>query len=76
MTRIGQSSLDTAVYVIGPGNIPLIGNDDIEPGANTNSLIQDVDLLQDGTYYIIATHYGLKYGATAGEFTLTLDPLG
>lgn len=73
MNRIGQSSLDTAVYIIGPGGIPLDGNDDIAPGENTNSLIDDVDLLQDGTYYIIATHYGLRYGATAGEFTLTLD---
>jgi hypothetical protein len=73
MTRIGLSSLDTAVYIIGPGNIPLAGSDDIAPGENTNSLTDDIDLLQDGTYYIIATHYGLRYGATAGDFTLSLD---
>ncbi|NDJ84576.1 MAG: hypothetical protein GYB66_01695 [Chloroflexi bacterium] len=72
MRAVGNSSLDTAVYVLDPSNVPLAGNDDIEPGVDTNSLITDLQLPRDGTYYIIATHYGLQYGATSGNYTLTL----
>jgi hypothetical protein len=41
-------------------------------GENTNSLIADFTLPQDGQYIIIATHYGALYGGTTGTYQLTL----
>ncbi len=74
MTRTGNNTpLDTAIYIVDSTGAQLDGNDDIEPGVNTNSRISELQLPPfDGTYYIIATHYGLQYGATTGEFTLRL----
>lgn len=73
LSRIGTGSLDTAVYILDQSGVPLIGNDDIIPGENTNSRIQEYQLVFDGTYYIIATHYGLRYGATQGNYRLQLS---
>lgn len=73
LSRIGTGSLDTAVYILDQTGVPLIGNDDIIPGENTNSRIQEYQLVFDGTYYIIATHYGLRYGATQGNYRLQLS---
>lgn len=76
MARIGNTtSLDTAVYILDPLLTQVANNDDIEVGENTNSLIDEYQLDRDGTYYIIATRYGLSYGATTGDFTLNLDCL-
>lgn len=72
MTKVGTSSLDPALYIMTPDNVQLAFNDDIEPGVDVNSRIDRQELPQDGTYYIIATHYGLQYGATTGSFTLRL----
>lgn len=69
------ASLDTALYILDPLLVQVANNDDIEPGINTNSRIQEYQLERDGTFYIIATHYGLKYGATFGDFVLSLDCL-
>jgi hypothetical protein len=70
-------NLDTAVYVLGPAPayLQLSFNDDIEPGVNTNSRITSVQLQEDGTHYIVATHYGLRYGGTEGNYTLNLTQL-
>ncbi|MBI5931635.1 MAG: pre-peptidase C-terminal domain-containing protein [Chloroflexi bacterium] len=70
-------NLDTAVYLIGPNNTLFASNDDISAGTdtearNTNSRITGFVLTQEGTYYIIATHYGLRYGGTQGPFSLNL----
>ncbi|MCB9435824.1 MAG: PPC domain-containing protein [Anaerolineales bacterium] len=73
LSRIGTGSLDTAVYVLDPTGVQAVGNDDIIPGENTNSRIQEYQLAFDGTYYIVATHYGLRYGATQGNFRLQLS---
>ncbi len=64
--------LDTALYLISPENIQVAFNDDVIPGENTNSVIESATLASTGTYYIIATHYGLNVGGTEGTFNLTL----
>jgi hypothetical protein len=78
MQRTG-GTLDTAVYLISPQGIQLAGNDDIvDPitGArDTDSLIDTFDIQATGTYYIIATHYGLLFGGTTGTYSLTLFEL-
>ncbi len=71
MNRI-NGTLDTAVYLLDPNGLPLAGNDDIQPGVITDSQITEVTLSFSGTYYIIATHYGLQYGATSGDYQLSL----
>ncbi|MFP4323896.1 MAG: hypothetical protein ACLFTK_15685, partial [Anaerolineales bacterium] len=76
-----SGTLDTALYLIDPTGLQVANNDDIgtiDPATgerDTNSLIDGVTLDQDGTYYIIATHYGLQYGGTIGTFNLTLFQL-
>jgi hypothetical protein len=65
-------TLDPALYLISPEGIQLDYNDDVTPGENPNSLIDTVTLASTGTYYIIATHYGLHVGGTFGTYELTL----
>ncbi len=65
-------TLDTAVYLISPEGIQVAYNDDATPGENRNSVIAKATLASSGTYYIIATHYGLSFGGTQGTYTLTL----
>lgn len=64
--------LDPAVYLIQPEGIQVAFNDDIDAGNNKNSAISKVTLPSSGTYYIIATHYGLAYGGTSGMYNLSL----
>lgn len=70
-----NETLDTALFLLDPNGVPLDSNDDIQPGEITDSLIDDITLQVDGTYYIIATHYGLQYGATEGDFQLIVSGL-
>jgi hypothetical protein len=71
MTAQG-GTLDPALYLISPEQIQISYNDDVTPGENANSVIDKVTLPSTGTYYIIATHYGLNVGGTQGTFNLTL----
>ncbi len=75
-----SGNLDTAVYLIGPNNQVFAANDDISAGSdtearNTNSRIGGFVLTAEGTYYIVATHYGLRFGGTQGPFSLSLSLL-
>ena len=65
-------TLDPALYLISPEQIQIDYNDDVTAGENPNSVIEQVTLPSTGTYYIIATHYGLNVGGTQGTFNLTL----
>jgi hypothetical protein len=66
-------TLDPALYLINSEGIQLNYNDDIAPqGENRNSAIQQEPLAFTGTYYIIATHYGLNVGGTQGTYELSL----
>lgn len=70
-----SGTLDTTLYLIGPTGTPLAENDDAVVGENTNSLISNFTLPQDGQYIIIATHFGGLYGGTTGTYQLTLTQL-
>ncbi len=65
-------TLDPALYLISPEGIQVDYNDDVTPGENPNSVIEKATLASAGTYYIIATHYGLNFGGTQGTYNLTL----
>ena len=70
-----QGSLDPGLYVIGPDGALVAQNDDAVAGENTNSLIANLTLPADGTYIIIATHFGGPYGGTTGAYSLTFTQL-
>lgn len=71
-----SDTLDPTLYLLSQDGIQIAFNDDTPDQSgdtrNTNSLIQNVQLTSNGTYYIIATHYGQEYGGTVGSYTLTL----
>lgn len=74
MTGTG-GTLDPALYLIEPSGTQIDFNDDIVASGesrNPNSSIQNKTLAFTGTYYIIATHYGLNVGGTEGTFNLSL----
>lgn len=70
-----SGTLDPAVYLISPEGLPQAFNDDIIPGEDTNSLIDSFTVESTGRYFIIATHYGLQYGGTTGNYNLSLFQL-
>ena len=70
-----QGSLDPLLYVIGPAGELVAQNDDAVAGENTNALIANLTLPADGTYIIIATHFGGPYGGTTGAYSITLTQL-
>jgi Bacterial pre-peptidase C-terminal domain len=78
MQRTG-GTLDTALFLISPQTVQIANNDDVTNPVtgerDTNSLIDSVTLTSTGTYYVLATHYGLQYGGTTGTYNLTLFEL-
>jgi uncharacterized protein YfaP (DUF2135 family) len=70
-----QGSLDPLLFVIGPSGEFIAQNDDAVAGENTNALIANLALPVDGTYIIIATHFGGPYGGTTGAYQLTFTQL-
>ncbi len=70
-SRIG-GTLDPALFLLTQEQLKVAFNDDVSPGENPNSVIDKVTLPSTGTYYIIATHYGLNFGGTTGTYDLTL----
>jgi hypothetical protein len=73
MNAAPGTNLDTNLYLIGPNGGVVTRNDDSAPGENTNALINNFTLPEDGQYIIIATHYGERFGVSSGAYTLTLD---
>ncbi len=75
---MASQTLDTNLYLISPGDRELAANDDADPnllsatGRNTDSLISEFVLPDNGPYVIIATRFGNQYGGTIGVYTLTL----
>jgi hypothetical protein len=51
-------------------------NDDAVAGEDTNSLIANLEIPQDGRFIVIATRFGILYGATTGSYQLTLVEQG
>lgn len=67
-----NGTLDPVLFLLDPAGIQVAENDDAEGGGKTNSLIREYTLPADGRYIIIATHFGGRYGVTAGDYNLTL----
>lgn len=74
--RIGMDAtagtLDTTLFLLSPDGAQLAFNDDAVINETTNSLIDNFTLPADGTYIIVATHYGLLYGGTSGTYNLSV----
>lgn len=70
-----SGTLDPTLYLISPSGTQVAENDDAVAGENTNSLIADLTLPEDGQYIIIATHFGALYGGTTGTYQLSLTQL-
>jgi uncharacterized protein YfaP (DUF2135 family) len=68
-------SLDPLLYLIAPSGTLVASNDDAVAGENTNSLIANFTLPEDGQYIIIATHFGGLYGGTTGTYQLSYSQL-
>ncbi len=68
-----SGNLDTLLFVLDPANNLLDSNDDAVVGEVTNSLISDLALGQDGRYIVLATRFGILYGATNGAYELTVS---
>lgn len=66
-----NGTLDPVLFLIDPNNVQIAENDDANRDT-TNSLINEFTLPEDGRYIIIATHFGARYGVTAGDYRLTL----
>lgn len=77
--RVGMDAtagtLDTTLFLLSPDGAQLAANDDAVVNETTNSLIDQFTLPADGTYIIIATHYGGLYGGTSGTYNLSVVQL-
>ena len=77
--RIGMQAtagtLDTSLYLLSPDGAQIAANDDAVVNETTDSLIDTYTLPADGTYIIVASHYGLLYGGTSGTYNLSLTRL-
>jgi thiol-disulfide isomerase/thioredoxin len=67
-----SGDLDSYLSLLGPDGKEIAFNDDDLSNGGRDSAIRDFTLPADGTYTIIATRYGVKYGATTGSFELVL----
>ncbi len=67
-----NGTLDPVLFLLDPAGVQVSENDDASGGGTTNSLIREFTLPADGRYIIIATHFGGRYGVTAGDYNLTL----
>jgi hypothetical protein len=77
--RVGMDAtagtLDTTLFLLSPDGAQLAVNDDAVVNETTNSLIDAFTLPADGTYIVVATHYGLLYGGTSGTYNLSIVQL-
>lgn len=67
--------LDTVLFLLDPNGFQIADNDDAVVGESTDSLISEFVLPQDGTYTIIATHFGMQYGGTTGAYDISFSRL-
>jgi hypothetical protein len=66
-----NGTLDPALFLMDSKGNQVAQNDDAN-SETTNSLIREFTLPEDGRYIIIATHFGARYGVTAGDYRLNL----
>jgi len=74
--RIGMDAtagtLDPTLFLLSPEGTQMASNDDAVLNETMNSLIDNFTLPADGTYIIVATHYGVLYGGTSGTYNLSV----
>lgn len=73
--RTLRGNLDTFLYLLDANSTQLLINDDVLPPNNTNSEIRTFKIPTSGTYIVVASRYGAKYGGTIGSFELSLTLL-
>ncbi|HVO44201.1 MAG TPA: PPC domain-containing protein, partial [Aggregatilineales bacterium] len=67
-----SGNLDPTLFLIqiNGSSVSQVGfNDDVKPGSSINSEI-DFTFRGDGTFIVVATHYGLELGGTEGQYEL------
>lgn len=76
--RATGGDLDAYLSLLDPAGNEIAFNDDelANLQGTQDAVIANFILPVDGTYTIVATRYGAKYGATAGAFELTLSAGG
>jgi hypothetical protein len=74
--NLTAGNLDTLLLVLDPNGNVVATNDDAVAGEDTNSLIANLEIPQDGRFIVIATRFGILYGATTGSYQLTLVEQG
>jgi hypothetical protein len=67
---INPDGLDTYLIVRAPDGTVLIEADDIEPGEITNTLVEDLELPEDGIYELEVRSWDNRSG---GEYTLSIE---
>jgi hypothetical protein len=65
-----SGNLDTLLQLVDPNGNLIAVNDDSN---GTNSLINNIRIVQTGNYVIVATRYGKDIGGTEGEFELVVS---
>ncbi len=74
--RAKGGNLDTLLFLLSAdGKTVLAQNDDLEPGKDSNSRIDNFDVKTDGSFVVIATRYGVELGGTTGAYELTIARL-
>ncbi|MDQ7037424.1 MAG: PPC domain-containing protein [Anaerolineae bacterium] len=65
-----SGNLDTLLQLLDPNGNLIAVNDDAN---GTNSLINNIRIIQTGNYVVVATRYGKGVGGTEGEFELLVS---
>lgn len=68
-----DGSLDTYLSLYDDAGNQIAFNDDSAPGKIAESRLENIHLVADGTYTIVASRYGGETGRTTGTYELKLD---
>lgn len=71
--RATRPNLDPFMFLLDSNGAQLAENDDVD-ATNRNSRI-DQTIPVDGTYVVVASRYGAKFGGTSGTFEISLTVL-
>jgi len=72
-----SGTLDTKLFLVGPNGQEVADNDDVGPesptGRETDAVISNFTLPEDGQYLVIATRFATVFGGTQGGYTLLVQ---
>jgi len=72
--RSTGGNLDPELFLLNSNGVQINENDDVEAGKDSNSRIEQ-KIPTDGTYYVVASRYGVQYGGTSGNYEVTIAQL-